>query len=130
MEELKQLHDIKPLVEIPDASIYLYWGLIGLATLMGAALIFMLIAKIMELRNKNTRKLYIAKLHAIDFEDAKQAAYDATHYGRLVAQSQREKEIYSQLLTHLEPYKYRKIVEPIDSDTRKKFTLFLQVIEP
>ncbi len=130
MEELKALHDIKPLVDIPDSSIYIYWALIGLGVVLGLLLLSFVLRKLLSLRKENKRKIYIQKLHAIDFKEAKQWAYEATHYGRLVAQSDREKEIYSQLLPYLERYKYRKIVEKVDSDTQKQFRLFLQVIEP
>jgi hypothetical protein len=130
MEELKALHDIKPLVDIPDSSIYIYWALIGLGVVLGLLLLYFALRKLLSLRKENKRKIYIQKLHAIDFKEAKQSAYEATHYGRLVAQSDREKEIYSQLLPYLERYKYRKIVEKVDSDTQKQFRLFLQVIEP
>lgn len=130
MEELKELRDIKPLVEIPDSSFYIYIGLIALGGVIALLVLYMLIRKLLELRGKNMRKLYIANLNAIDFKDAKQSAYDATHYGRLVAKSDREKEIYSQLLPYLEQYKYRKVVDKVDSDTQKQFNLFLQVIEP
>ncbi|KIM10058.1 MAG: hypothetical protein KU38_08200 [Sulfurovum sp. FS08-3] len=130
MEELKTLRDIKPLVDIPDSSIYIYWALIGVGVVLGLLLLSFVLRKLLSLRKENKRKIYIQKLHAIDFKEAKQSAYEATHYGRLVAQSDREKEIYSQLLPYLERYKYRKIVEKVDSDTQKQFRLFLQVIEP
>jgi len=130
MEELKELKDIKPLVEIPDSSFYIYSALMALAIIVGVILLYVIIRKILQIRNRSMRKTYIATLNSIDFKDAKKSAYDATHYGRLVAQSDREKEIYSQLLPYLEQYKYRKIVGSIDSDTQKQFNLFLQVIEP
>ncbi|MBN2825487.1 MAG: hypothetical protein JXQ76_09200 [Campylobacterales bacterium] len=129
MEELKELRDIKPLVDIPDSSIYIYMGLIALGVVLGLLLLYLIIRKLLSLRKANMRKSYIQKLHAIDFKDSKKSAYDATYYGRLVAQSDREKEIFSQLLPYLEPYKYRKVVDKIDSDTQKQFNLFLQVIE-
>jgi hypothetical protein len=130
MEELKELKDIKPLVEIPDSSLYIYMGLIALGVVLALLLIYIIARKLFELREKNMRKVYIANLHAIDFTDAKQSAYNATYYGRLVAKSDREKEIYSQLLPFLEQYKYRKVVDKVDADTQKQFNLFLQVIEP
>jgi len=130
MEELKDLKDIKPLVDIPDSSIYIYTGVIALGVIVGLLVIYIIVRKLLELHGQNMRKEYIQKLHAIDFKDSKQGAYEATHYGRMVAKNDREKEIYSQLLPYLERYKYRKIVDKIDSDTQKQFNLFLQVIEP
>ena len=35
-----QLRDIKPLIEIPDSSFYIYWGLIGFGVLIGLAIVF------------------------------------------------------------------------------------------
>ena len=39
-----QLKDIKPLLDIPDNSVYLYWGLIVFTALMVLAIVY-LIAK-------------------------------------------------------------------------------------
>jgi hypothetical protein len=92
-------------------------------------LIFIITKKIISLKKINKHKEYIKKLKSIDFKDSKQSAYDATHYGRLVANTPRKEEIFSQLLPFLEQYKYKKNVDKIDKDTLNQFNLFVQVID-
>ena len=124
-----QLRDIKPLLEIPDNSFYIYWGLIGFGILLLLAILFFVIKKLWENRKINLAKGYLAKLKEIDWKNAKQSAYEATHYARLLATDERRKELFAQLEPMLEKYKYKKEVEAVDIDTKNKFNLFVQVAD-
>ncbi|MEY3002393.1 MAG: hypothetical protein RLZZ428_768 [Pseudomonadota bacterium] len=124
-----QLKDIKPLMQIPDHSIYFYWGLIGVGVLLGMSILFFLGKKWWEHRKINLEKGYLKALHEISWTDTKRGAYEATHYGRLLATDERRKELFSQLEPMLEPYKYRKTVDPIDQETLNQFTLYVQVAD-
>lgn len=124
-----QLKDIKPLLEIPDSSYYIYWGLIIFGIVLLVALVFFVIKKLWENRKINRTKSYLEALKKIDWEDSKKSAYDATHYGRLLATDERRQELFSQLEPMLEKYKYRKIVDQIDEETRNKFNLYVQVAD-
>ncbi|SHO80854.1 hypothetical protein MNB_SV-15-504 [hydrothermal vent metagenome] len=127
---MEELADIKGLVEIPDSSIYIYYGLITLAIIVGLVILFFIISKIISLRADKKYKSYIKSLKEIDLsKDVKDGAYKATHFGRLVANSDRKKEIYEQLVEMLEKYKYRKVVDEVDNQTLNQFRLFLQVID-
>ena len=123
-----QLKDIKPLLEIPDNSLYLYWGLIGFGTLLLASILFFVTKKLWENKKVNLSKTYLNILKTLDWNDTKNAAYMATHYGRLLATDTRRKELFSQLEPMLEAYKYKKEVEHIDEDTLKHFNLYVQVV--
>jgi len=129
MNMSQQLRDIKPLLEIPDNSFYLYWGVIGFALLLLLAILFFVIKKLWENRKTNVAKGYLEKLKAIDWNDAKHSAYEATHYARLLATDERRKELFSQLEPMLEQYKYKKEVEAVDRDTKNTFNLFVQVAD-
>jgi len=124
-----QLRDIKPLLEIPDNSFYIYWGLIGFGILLLLVVLFFVIKKLWENRKINLAKGYLEKLKAIDWKDTKHSAYEATHYARLLATDERKKELFSQLEQMLEKYKYKKEVESVDVDTKNKFNLFVQVAD-
>ncbi len=124
-----QLKDIKPLVEIPDSSFYIYWGLIGFAVLLGLGILFFVVKKLWENRKKNLAKEYLAALKSIDWSNSKKAAYEATHYARLLATDERRKELFSQLEPMLEKYKYKKVVDKVDDDTLKQYKLFVQVAD-
>ena len=124
-----QLKDIKPLLEIPDNSFYIYWGLIIFAILLLLSIVFFLGKKFWENRKINLAKGYVKKLKEIDWNDAKKSSYDATHYARLLATDERRKELFSQLEPLLEQYKYKKQVNEVDQDTLNRFNLYVQVAD-
>ncbi|MBT8344515.1 MAG: hypothetical protein KJO45_07350 [Sulfurovum sp.] len=125
----EQLRDIKPLLEIPDSSYYIYWGLINLAIFLLVAIVFFVAKKLWDNRKINLAKGYLASIKKIDWNDTKKSAYEATHYARLLATDERRKELFSQLEPMLEQYKYKKEVEVVDQDTKNKFNLYVQVAD-
>ncbi len=122
-----QLKDIKPLLEIPDSTYYIYWGLIIFATFLVAGILFFVAKKLWDNRKINLAKGYLEALKKIDWIDTKKSAYDATHYARLLATDERRVELFSQLEPMLEQYKYKKVVDAIDPQTQKQFNLYVQV---
>lgn len=124
-----QLRDIKPLLEIPDSSYYIYWGLITFVIVLLLAILFFVAKKFWENRKINLAKGYLEALKNIDWKESKKSAYDATHYARLLATDERRQELFSQLEPMLEKYKYKKEVDEIDEDTRNKFNLYVQVAD-
>jgi len=124
-----QLRDIKPLLEIPDSSYYVYWGLIGIGILLAMGVLFFVLKKLWDNRKINLEKGYLEAIKNIDWVDTKKSAYEATHYARLLATDERRKELFSQLEPMLEQYKYKKEVEQVDTDTRNKFNLYVQVAD-
>ena len=121
------LKDIKPLLEIPDNSYYIYWGLIGFAIFLAIAIIFFVAKKLWDNRKVNLAKGYLEAIQSINWVDTKKSAYEATHYARLLATDERRKELFSQLEPLLEQYKYKKEVGELDQDTQNKFNLYVQV---
>jgi len=124
-----QLRDIKPLLEIPDSSYTIYWGLISFVALLFLGVLFFVFKKLWDNRKINLAKGYLEAIKKIDWVDTKKSAYEATHYARLLATDERRKELFSQLEPMLEQYKYKKEVNDIDTDTRNKFNLYVQVAD-
>ena len=124
-----QLKDIKPLLEIPDNSYYIYWGLILFASLLALGILFFVSKKFWDNRKENLAKGYLEAIKNIDWKDSKKSAYQATHYARLLATDERKKELFSQLEPMLEQYKYKKVVDTLDADTQKQFNLYVQVAD-
>lgn len=124
-----QLKDIKPLLEIPDSSFYLYWGLIFLGILLLLAVLFFAAKRYWENRKIDLAKGYVKKLKEIDWKDPKKSAYEATYYARLLATDERRKELFSQLEPMLEKYKYKKEVDAADRETQNLLNLYVQVAD-
>lgn len=126
---LEQLKDIKPLLEIPDNSYYIFLGLVIVGSLLLLGVLFFAVKRLLKLRRENLAKKYLAQLHAIDWVDTKQSAYSATHYARLLATDTRRQELFEQLVPMLDRYKYKKEVERVDEETRRQLNLFVQVCD-
>ncbi len=125
----EQLRDIKPLLEIPDNSFYIYWGLIVFVSLLVFSVLWFFFKKFWDNRKENLAKSYLVCIKNIDWKDTKKSAYDATHYARLLATDERKKKLFSKLEPMLEQYKYKKVVDALDADTQKQFNLYVQVAD-
>ena len=124
-----KLRDIKPLLEIPDSSYYVFMGLIFLVTLVLLGIIIFFVKKFWKSRKINMKKVYLKELKALDWKETKKSAYLATELGRKLATEERTKEIFSQLVPMLEAYKYKKEVPSLDDETLKQFNLLVYVLD-
>ena len=91
-----QIHDIKPIVKIPDFSIYFYYGIILLAIVVGCLILFYLY-KFFKPTQKSQESQYYELLQNLDFTNSKQSAYNISKYGRLLAQDERQKRLMDEL---------------------------------
>ena len=124
------LHDIKPLMEVPDSSftIFAIIALITVVLLLGA--LYLLYRFMQSKKVINYRKLHYKALKKIDFRDPKKAAYAITEHGRIFAEdSERLNETYENLLSRLEEYKYKKVVTAIDDECRSYYKIYLGMID-
>lgn len=125
---LSKLHDIKPLVEIPDNSFFIFLAIVVVAIILIVVLIFLGI-KLYKNRKKSSRKIYFEILENIDFSDTKKSAYTITKYSRLLARNEREIRLCEELIEDLEKYKYKKEVDECDDKIKAKFSNFMDVID-
>ncbi len=123
------LHDIKPLVEVPDNSFMflVIIALVSLAVLIGV--VVWLVTFYKHRKREDLRRSYLEKIHQIDTGNAKEAAYEISYYGRLLAEDKRELEILESLDERLSRYKYKKEVESLDDETLGYYRLFLEVLD-
>jgi hypothetical protein len=124
------LHDIKPLVEVPDHTFGMFIALIVVAVIFVTGVLFLL-WRLWQQRNRvNERQDAFDALESVDFGDAKEAAYAVTRYGLFFAEdSPRCREAYDALVERLVPYKYKKQVDAIDEETRSYYDIFVGMID-
>lgn len=125
---LDKLHDIKPLVQIPDNSFFIFLALVIFTFVIFLGVIFFFL-KLYKNRKKSDKKRYFEILENINFKDSKQSAYTITKYSRLLARTQREKKICEELIQNLENYKYKKNVQEIDEKIKANFLNFMEIID-
>ena len=122
-----KLRDIKPLLEIPDMSVYLYWTLMILAVMLLLAGVYLLYRKLQKSTELSLEKRALEVLNTLEWSSPKKAAYSATHYGRILAKDARREALFLALLPHLEKYKYKKEIEKVDDQTRESFELYKRI---
>lgn len=124
------LHDIKPIIEVQEYSIYYFFALVAVAVLVALGVIFLLIKWLKGRKRFNLRKHHQRLLKELDISDAKAAAYALTLYGETFASdSQRHTQMYANLVARLEGYKYKKSVESFDSETLSYINIYKEMCD-
>jgi len=124
-----QINDIKTIVEIPDYSIYLYYGLLLLGLTMVVALIYF-IYNYFKSKKTSREKEYFNILKNIDLSKQKQAAYTISKYGRFLLKDERQKRLFEELDNSLEEFKYKKTIEKkIPNTIKLQYETFLESLD-
>jgi len=123
------LHDIMPLVEVPDTSIY-WFGALVIGGLIVVALIVFAWLKYKRSRKINERRLHFEALKNINLKNSKESAYTISREGYFFAHdNERTLGTYQNLFTRLEPYKYAPTVATIDEETLGYYHLYCEMID-
>lgn len=123
------LHDIMPLVEVPDTSIYWFIALIIVILVVFASVVIWFL-KWKKAKKITQRQLHYMALEKIDLKNPKQSAYIISKEGYFFAQdNERTFGAYQNLFKRLEPYKYAPTVEKIDEETLGYYHLYLGIID-
>ena len=123
--EQLELNDIHGLVVIPDDSIYYFSGVVGLGVIALILIAYYLYRYLRREKKKNYQKVYLKELNAVDLADAKQSAYTITHFGGLLEKDEEQQKAYLKLVDSLEVYKYKKVVNEIESELDTQYKSFL-----
>jgi len=117
------LHDIKPLVDVPDNSIWLFSAVVIISLVVLVTLI--IYAMRFFKKGKNSPKIWLEELKNIDINQPKEAAYSITHLGELLLEKSNSPELFENLVQRLEPFKYRKEVPSLDERTIELYNLYI-----
>ncbi len=123
------LHDIMPLVDVPDTSIYWFSALIvvGLVVFASGVIWFL---KWKRSKKITQRQIHYEALQKIDLKNPKQSAYTISKEGCFFAHdNERTLGAYQNLFKRLEPYKYAPTVEKIDEETLGYYHVYLGIID-
>lgn len=124
------LHDIKPIMEIEEYSLYYLLGVSLFALALLFAISYLLFSWLKKRNRYNKRKEDFKSICELDFTRTKESAYAITLYGATFKNdSQRHLEMYENLLTRLEGYKYKKEVKAFDSQTLGYIELYKGMID-
>lgn len=124
------LHDIKPIVEVQEYSLYYFLGIASIAALLVVALGYF-IYKYFQRRNTfNLRKEHFKLLNSLDLNNTKESAYMITSLGvTFKDDSPRHQEMYENLTSCLEKYKYKKEVGKFSEEVLGYIELYKEMID-
>jgi len=120
------LHDIRPLVDVPDNSIWFFSAVVLVSIIILIALTIFIIRFFKK--SKNQTKILLEELKNIDTSNSKEAAYSITHLGELLLKKSTSPELFENLTQKLEPFKYRKEVPALDERTIELYNLYVESI--
>lgn len=124
-----QIHDIKPIVEIPSYSFYIYLLLITLAAVSAVLIIYFTYNYFKNKKNVDERE-YLKILKDLDFEDPKKTAYTISIYGWKLAKSERQIRLMEELNHNLEEFKYKKDIDKkIPLNIKSQFDRFMESLD-
>ena len=124
-----KINDIKPIVQIPDFSIYIYYSFVLLVFIIICLLIYG-IYKFLQPKSKSQEMQWFEKLQHIDFKNTKQTAYDISKYGRYLAKEERQIHLLDELTNDLSSYKYKKeIPSELTEEIKSKFNIFMGTLD-
>ena len=124
------LHDIKPIVDVQEFSLYYFLSISFVILLLIFALSYLLYKWLKKRNEYNLRKEHLSVLKSLKNEDTKKFAYAITLYGATFKDdSPRQTEMFINLTSRLEEYKYKKEVESLDNETLSYFELYKEMCD-
>jgi len=124
------LHDIKPIVDVQEYSLYYLLGSIAVGVLVTSGVLYLLYLWYKK-RNAFNIRAYNAKLlNELDLSDTKNSAYAISNYGLTFKDdSPRHTEMFKNISERLESYKYKKTVDTFDDETLGYIELYKGMID-
>lgn len=124
------LHDIKPIVDIQEYSLYYFVGLISVVVFLACGIAYLLYLWFKRRKTFNIRKEHMKLINSLDLSETKKAAYAITVYGVTFADdSPRHVQMYKNLAKRLEVYKYKKSVDAFDDEAIGYIELYKGMID-
>ncbi|MDC0933169.1 hypothetical protein OAR97_04910 [Arcobacteraceae bacterium] len=124
-----KIHDIKPILEIPDVSIYFYYILIVLAFVsLGVGVYF--IYQFIKPKKQTKEMKYYKILQNLEFKNTKETAYTISKYANYLAKDDRQIRLLEELNNDLSSYKYKKDIDlQFSSNIKTKFSVFMETLD-
>lgn len=124
------LHDIKPIVDIQEYSLYYFVGISIFVFILTCIIIYLVYKWLVKRKAFSIRKEHLKLMNSLDLSDTKNSAYAITIYGYTFKDdSDRHQEMYENITNRLEVYKYKKEVDSFDDEVIGYIELYKGMID-
>ena len=124
-----KLHDIKELAVVTDYSVYYFYALIAFGVLVFLLLAYILYRYLKRQKALDEQTQLLNTLKAIDYSDAKHAAYTLTLCGNALQKDLPQTKAYENLLPKLQAFKYKKHVGSFSDALQQEAKDFIDMME-
>jgi len=123
------IHDIKPLLDVPEYSFYYLLVVSVLSLFLLFALSYLAYNFFKNRKKVNLRAEHLKLLEDLSFQNPKKDAYAITHYARTFKDdSPRHTKAYEALVENLETYKYKKEVLAFSEETKHFIRIYIDML--
>lgn len=124
------LHDIKPIVDVQEYSLYYLIGISTFVFILTCIIIYLIYKWLQKRKAFSIRKEHLRLINSLDLNDTKSSAYAITTYGYTFKDdSDRHQEMYENITSRLEVYKYKKEVDNFDSEVLGYIELYKGMLD-
>jgi len=125
---LSQLKDIKPIVEVHDMSLYYLIAIITLILAIGIFIAYKYFTRIKKSKKPTAKQIAFEKLKKLDYSHTKEVVYCFSVEGFLFV-NEKNKEQFQSLEKELENFKYKKDVENLPQNLIQEIKNFIKGIK-
>jgi len=125
---LSQLKDIKPIVEVHDMSLYYLIAIITLILAIGIFIAYKYFTRIKKSKKPTAKQIAFEKLKKLDYSHTKEVVYCFSVEGFLFV-NEKNKEQFQSLEKELENFKYKKDVENLPQKLIQEIKNFIKGIK-
>ena len=126
---MQGLKDIKPLLDVPDITIYYFFVFIVVCFILLTLIAYILNKKYFNYKRKlslSKKTIAIKRLKDLNFDDTKECVYEFTLLSYFVINSKETQQLQRYILKELEVYKYREKVPKLSFEIEEKMKLFIK----
>ena len=125
MDSLSQLKDIKPIVEVPDYSLYIFICLVGVVLLGIGYGLYRYFTRVKKTKQPTPKELSWQKLQNLDFTNTKDVVYSfSLECEKFLDEANKTR--FETIVKKLEKYKYKKDIEVLSKDLEEEIKEFIK----
>jgi len=125
---LSQLKDIKPIVVVPDNSLYILIAIVIGLVIVILFFAFKYFTRIKKTKQPTIKEIALKKLKNLDYKNTKEVVYSFSVDGALFINEKNKKE-FELLEKELEIFKYKKDVEKLPNNLKKKIKDYIKGVK-
>ena len=125
---MKELKDIKDIVEVQEHSFMILIGVIALTLLILTLALYLFKNRRIRRKKPTTKQVALERLQNLNYGDTKEVVYLFEEQSELFLHEKNQVEFY-EIKEELKVYKYKKDIPPLDTDMENRIKAFIKELK-